>query len=98
MPTYEKGSVLALTPAEDEFGPFWLCHVESTVTAELTDPNIKDIDLPITYLEVVAGDDYERGETTTTPFDSVISGVHKAGAELGATCKHSAKERSTIGE
>ena len=98
MPTYEKGSVLALTPPEDEFDPFWLCHVESTVTAELTDPNIEDIDLPITFLEVVVGDDYERGETTTTPFDSVISVVRKAGAELGATFKLSAKERSAIGE
>ena len=98
MPTYEKGSVLALTPPEDEFDPFWLCHVESTVTAELTDPNIKDIDLPITFLEVVVGDNYERGETTMTPFDSVISVVRKAGAELGATFKLSAKERSAIGE
>ena len=98
MPTYEKGSVLALTPPEDEFDPFWLCLVESTVTAELTDPNIKDIDLPITFLEVVVGDNYERGETTTTPFDSVISVVRKAGAELGVTFKLSAKERSAIGE
>jgi hypothetical protein len=100
MPTYEKGSVLALTPPEDEFDSFWLCHVESTVTAELSDPNMEDIDVPITFLEkekkVVEGDDYERGDYSTTPFDSVISVVRKSGAELGATFKLSAKERSAI--
>jgi hypothetical protein len=68
MPTYEKGSVLALTPPEDEPDAFWLCRVESTVAAEgaeLTDPSIEDIGIPITFLEAVKGADYEQGGETS---------------------------------